>query len=68
MRVITVGELKRNFRSIFRDVGSGEQMILLDGDKPIAQILPIAAADAGGKPAQQNTSGWAGTTSPEKKG
>ncbi|GEM_PF-3198553 len=39
---VKIAELKTHLSALLRRVGKGERLVVLDRDRPIAEILPIA--------------------------
>jgi antitoxin (DNA-binding transcriptional repressor) of toxin-antitoxin stability system len=48
MKAITVKELRKNFKTCIDLVKNGEEILILEGDTPVARLIPVGAeiADA----------------------
>lgn len=45
MKTVKIGELRNQLSSYLQDVRKGEEIIVCDRDKPVAQIVPIRELD-----------------------
>jgi antitoxin (DNA-binding transcriptional repressor) of toxin-antitoxin stability system len=46
MKTITVQELRKNLRAYIDRATNGEEFLILDGDRPVARLVPPGAAAA----------------------
>lgn len=46
MKTVQIAEVEADPRAYLESLRRGEEMIVCDGEKPLARILPIAAEDA----------------------
>jgi antitoxin (DNA-binding transcriptional repressor) of toxin-antitoxin stability system len=46
MKTITVKELRKNLRTYIDLATKGEEFLILDGDRPVARLVPPAAEAA----------------------
>jgi antitoxin (DNA-binding transcriptional repressor) of toxin-antitoxin stability system len=50
MTSISLDEAKRDIASFLRKVEAGEAFVILQGDKPVAELRPASAGPAGPRP------------------
>jgi antitoxin (DNA-binding transcriptional repressor) of toxin-antitoxin stability system len=46
MKTITVQELRKNLRAYIDRATNGEEFLILDGERPVARLVPPGAAAA----------------------
>ena len=44
MTIISIEEIQRDLRGYLRRVAAGETLVVIESDKPLAEIKPIAAS------------------------